>query len=183
METIPRQEYFSGKRIVLYGPESTGKSTLSRKLAQHFHTTYIQEYARDYLQEKWDKTGQIATYEDIMPIAIAHRQAENQALDQAQGYLFCDTDVLETYVYCMAYFNTAPPQLKQAVIDSHYDVYLLLDIDIPWVEDDLRDRPDQRLSFYNRFEQALIDFNKPYKKISGLDATRTLNAINAIETL
>ncbi len=183
MEKIPEQRHFSGKKIVLYGPESTGKSTLSRKLAQHHNTTYIEEFARDYLQEKFNRTQLAATYDDIMPIAIGQRVAENEALDRATDYLFCDTDVLETYVYCKAYFDKVPDPLLEAVHNAYYDLYLLMDIDTPWTNDDLRDRPEQREAFFNLFKNALEEFNKPYQLISGLGDDRLNNALKALQTL
>lgn len=183
MEKIPEQRHFSGKKIVLYGPESTGKSTLSRKLAQNYNTIYIEEFARDYLQEKYNRNQQAASYDDIMPIAIGQRMAENTAIDRATDYLFCDTDVLETYVYCKAYFDKVPDELLKAVHSSQYDLYLLMDIDTPWTNDDLRDRPEDRKLFFNLFKMALDEFDKPYYLISGLGDTRLKNALKALQTL
>ncbi|GAK98429.1 ribosylnicotinamide kinase [Nonlabens ulvanivorans] len=181
MEKIPQQAAYSGKRIVLYGPESTGKSTLSRKLAQHYNTVLIEEFAREYLQDKFNHTGEVCSYDDILPIAIGQRNLENNAVNKAQDYLFCDTDVLETYVYCMAYFNQAPQELINAVEESSYELYLLLQVDVPWTPDDLRDRPERREEMFELFLAALNKFNKPYKIVDGLDSQRFENAIKAIE--
>ncbi|PQJ31329.1 nadR-like protein [Nonlabens arenilitoris] len=181
MEKIPQQAAYSGKRIVLYGPESTGKSTLSRKLAQHYNTALIEEYAREYLQDKFNRTKEICSYNDILPIAIGQRILENNAVITAGEYLFCDTDVLETYVYCVAYFNEAPQELINAVQESSYELYLLLEVDIPWTPDDLRDRPERREEMYELFLAALHKFNKPYRIVNGLHDQRFFNAIKAIE--
>ncbi|MEP2969300.1 ATP-binding protein, partial [Nonlabens ulvanivorans] len=106
---------------------------------------------------------------------------ENKAVNKAQDYLFCDTDVLETYVYCMAYFNQAPQELINAVEESSYELYLLLQVDVPWTPDDLRDRPERREEMFELFLAALNKFNKPYKIVDGLDSQRFENAIKAIE--
>jgi HTH-type transcriptional repressor of NAD biosynthesis genes len=183
MEKIPQQTHFDGLRIVLYGPESTGKSTLSRKLTQHYHTTQVEEFARDYLQEKYDRTQQVCSYEDILPIAVGQRKAENRASRQANEFLFCDTDALETHVYSMAYFNKAPKELTNAAQKSDYALYLLMDVDIPWMADDLRDKPEEREAMFDRFKSALEAFQKPYSIIHGKGEERFKNALTAIENL
>ncbi|WP_124979026.1 AAA family ATPase [Nonlabens xiamenensis] len=183
MEKIPPQIPFDGLRIVLFGPESTGKSTLSRKLADHYQSTWVPEFARSYLQKKFDQDGHICTYEDLLPIAYGQRIAENQAAARAGLHLFCDTDALETFVYAMAYFNKAPKELKKAVQNSSYDLYLLMDIDIPWVKDDLRDKPGERQQMLQAFEQALQQFGKNYCKISGSGDQRLEQAVEAINKL
>ncbi|WP_405370023.1 AAA family ATPase [Nonlabens sp. Asnod2-A12] len=183
MEKIPQQKAFEGLKIVLYGPESTGKSTLTRQLTDHFKTVKVDEYAREYLQEKFDRTGKICTYEDLIPITIGQRITENEAAQKANDYLICDTDALETYVYSIAYFDKAPEELKTAVSKSDYDLYLLLDVDIPWVADDLRDKPEDRKGMFQRFEQGLQDFDKKYVIISGIGEDRFKNALAAIENI
>ncbi|MEO9953366.1 ATP-binding protein [Nonlabens sp.] len=183
MEKIPQQKAFNGLKIVLYGPESTGKSTLTKQLTQHFKTAHVEEFARDYLQDKYDATKTICEYHDLLPIAIGQRITENDAAQRATGYLFCDTDALETYVYSIAYFDKAPEELKTAVSKSDYDLYLLLDVDIPWVADDLRDKPEDRKGMFQYFKQGLQDFNKKYVIISGTGENRFKNALAAIENI
>jgi NadR type nicotinamide-nucleotide adenylyltransferase len=183
MEKIPKQSAFDGLRIVLYGPESTGKSTLAAQLAAHYGEPQVAEFARNYLQKKFDANGHICGYEDIIPIAIGQRNAENLATALAKRVLICDTDILETYVYCQAYFDKSPEQLERAVKKSTYDLYLLMDIDTPWTRDDLRDRPNDRKKLFNRFEEALKKFNHPYALINELGDQRFQNAIAAIEKL
>lgn len=183
MEKIPQQTHFTGLKIVLYGPESTGKSTLAQQLAAHFKTVKVDEFARDYLQEKYDVYGKVCEYEDLMPIAIGQRVNENKAVTTAVNYLFCDTDVLETFIYSNIYFNKAPLELEEAVKKSNYDLYLLLYVDVTWVADDLRDRPDDRKELFNRFENGLQRFEKKYKVISGTGNERVKNAIDAIKNI
>jgi len=183
MENIPSQIPFDGLKIVLYGPESTGKSTLASQLSDHYKEPKVAEFARDFLQEKFDDNGHTCNYEDIMPIAIGQRLVENAASQRATKILFCDTDILETYVYSMAYFAKAPQQLVTALKESSYEHYLLLDVDTPWTPDNLRDKPNERKQMFDRFEEALNDFGSSYTKISGLGEQRLENAIAAIDQL
>jgi len=183
MENIPSQIPFDGLRIVLYGPESTGKSTLASQLSKHYNAPKVEEFARDFLQEKFDVNNHLCTYEDILPIAIGQRMLENTAAQLATKILICDTDILETYVYCTAYFAKAPTELKSALETSRYDHYLLLDIDTPWKKDNLRDKPNEREQMFDRFEEALKKRELPFTKISGLGNQRFLNATAAIDKL
>jgi NadR type nicotinamide-nucleotide adenylyltransferase len=183
MEKIPEQTHFDGLRIVLYGPESTGKSTLASQLAAHYGEPQVSEFAREYLQKMMDETGEICGFDDILPIAVGQRKAENHAVQQAKRILFCDTDILETYVYSHIYFDKAPDELVRALKVSAYDLYLLMDIDTVWAPDDLRDRPDDRKLIFDRFEETLKKFNQPYRLISQLGKQRFLNAVVAIDKL
>jgi NadR type nicotinamide-nucleotide adenylyltransferase len=183
MEKIPEQSAFDGLRIVLYGPESTGKSTLAAQLAVYYGEPQVAEFARNYLQKKFDANGHICDYEDIIPIAIGQRNAENAAVANSKRVLICDTDILETYVYCQAYFDKSPEHLERAVKKSTYDLYLLMDIDTSWKRDDLRDRPNDRKKLFNRFEEVLNKFNQHYVLVNGLGEERFKNAVAAIEKL
>lgn len=183
MEKIPRQRAFSGLKIVIYGPESTGKSTLTRQLTEYFETVKADEFARDYLQEKFDQSGKPCEYTDLIPIAVGQRKAENKAAEKAVNYLFCDTDALETYVYSMVYFDEVPAEIEDAARKSNYALYLLMNVDVPWTPDDLRDKPEDRKEMFQRFEKELIVFQKKYSVINGIGEDRFKNAIDAIQKL
>ncbi|MGB0259806.1 MAG: AAA family ATPase [Flavobacteriaceae bacterium] len=169
-------------KVVLYGPESTGKSTLAQKLAKHYNTLWVPEYARTYLQKKWDEHQAVCTIEDLVPIAYGQMHSENQKAAQANNILFCDTDLLVTQTYSEIYFEgQCPPIIREYVQKNTYDLYLLMSTDLPWIADDLRDRPNDRSHMFERFQQSLIDHNKPYVIISGDGDTRFKMAIDAIE--
>lgn len=183
MEKIPEQLPFDGLRIVIFGPESSGKSTLAHQLGHYFREPVVDEYARDYLQNMFDANGHICDYEDVMPIAIGHRKAENLAVKKARKLLICDTDLLETYIYSMIYYDKVPRQLVDSIKQSHYDHYLLMDVNTPWVKDDLRDKPYERKEMFDRFENTLKKNKLSYSKISGLGVERFKDALAVIENM
>ena len=176
---------------MLYGPESTGKTTLSRKLAKHFNTFWIPEYARDYLQDKWDREQKICEPEDLLPIAQGQMKLENDASaklengkKQTPKLLFCDTDLLETMVYSEAYYGGyVPGLLEKYAIKNTYDLYLLTYIDTPWKADDLRDRPGQREEMFAYFKDALIKYDRPHILLQGSLEQRMKTAVEHIKTL
>ena len=97
--------------------------------------------------------------------------------------IFCDTDLLTTKVYSDIYFNHCDPLLKKYALLNHYDLYLLMNIDVPWVKDDLRDKPNERKEMFNFFMNALIENDKKFELISGNFDERKQKAIKSIENL
>lgn len=172
MEENLKQQPTDIIKIALFGPESTGKTTLARQLAEHFDTVWAPEFARGYLQQKWDKTGQICEPEDLMPIAIGQTRLENEALLTAHKYLFCDTNLLVTKVFSETYYNFCDPVLDKAARKHKYDLFFLTDIDVPWAKDDLRDSPDDREIAFNTFKSALVENDKPFITLTGDQSTR-----------
>lgn len=171
-------------KVVLFGPESTGKTTLSRDLAEHYKTEWVPEYAREYLQVKWDREGIICEVEDLIPIAKGQIRLENELSKKAEKLLICDTDLLETKVYSEEYYDGfTHPMLDKYARLNKYDLYLLAFIDVPWEEDDLRDRPHQREQMFQAFEQALIDHQCNYVILKGDRKTRMRKAIAEIDKL
>lgn len=171
-------------KVVLFGPESSGKTTLSRQLARYYNTVWVPEYARDYLQEKWNTKRKICEVEDIMSIAYGQMKLENDLAKKADQILICDTDLLETKVYSEQFYNGfVDSNLQQATLINNYDLYLLTYIDTPWEADDLRDRPQQRLEMFKAFEKALIENNKNYILLKGDKKTRLKIATNAIDAI
>ena len=154
-------------KIVFYGPESTGKSTLVKALAAYFNTVYVEEYARIYAETK-AKSNIALTKADVLPIAIGQMAAENKQYKHANKLLICDTDLLETMVYSEHYYaGFCPDDVKVYAYKNSYDLYFLSYIDVVWKADGIRDQPEHRGQLFNRFEQALIDSKKPYVVVKG----------------
>ena len=171
------------RKVVLFGPESTGKTTLAKQLASHFNSDWVPEYARTFLQNKWDKTNEICSIEDLLFIAAGQMALENQKASNTDTILFCDTDLLVTKIYSEVYFNGyCDPDLHHFAVNNHYDLYLLLDVDIPWVADDLRDKPNEREQMLMQFKKALQSLNRPYVLIQGQGEGRFQSAIQAIQS-
>jgi nicotinamide riboside kinase len=170
-------------KIALFGPESTGKTTLAIQLAEHFKTAWAPEFARDYLQEKWEKSGQICDVDDMLPIAYGQTKLENDSLSVANKFLFCDTNLLVTKVFSEVYYNFCDPLLEKAALKHEYDLFFLTNIDVPWEKDDLRDKPEGRESVFAVFKQTLIDNNKPFITLSGDKDLRLNKAISIVNDL
>jgi NadR type nicotinamide-nucleotide adenylyltransferase len=171
-------------KVVLFGPESTGKTTLSRQLARHYNTVWAAEFAREYLQDKWNNERKTCEKKDILPIAVGQMKLENTLAKKADKVLICDTDLLETKVYSEEYYGGfVEPDLDKAAQENEYDLYLLTYIDTPWEEDDLRDRPELRLEMFTAFENTLKKHKKNYILLKGDKETRFKKAINAIDKI
>lgn len=184
MEKIPQQEKLNLVRIVLFGPESTGKTTLSELLARHYNTVWVKEFARNYLQEKWNNERKTCEHNDLIPIAVGQMNLENKLAKKADKILICDTDLLETKVYSEEYYGGfVDPELDQAALENKYDLYLLTYIDTPWEADDLRDRPEQRKEMFDAFENALKKYDRSYITLRGDVKTRMEKAIQAIDKI
>ena len=184
MEEKLKQQPINIVKVVLFGPESTGKTTLSRQLARHYNTVWVPEYAREYLQNKWNNERLTCQQSDIIPIAVGQMKLENELALKADRVLICDTDLLETKVYSEEYYGGyVDPMLEKAARENEYDLYLLTYIDVPWEADDLRDRPEQREEMFRAFEKALIDYNKNYILLKGDKKTRLQTAVQAIDKI
>ena len=184
MEKKLRQKPINLVKVVLFGPESTGKTTLSRHLARHYNTVWAPEYAREYLQKKWNNERKTCEAEDLIPIAIGQMKLENKLAKKADKILICDTDLLETKVYSEEFYGGfVDEKLNKAANENIYDLYLLTYIDTPWEEDDLRDRPEQRLEMFTAFEKSLKDHKRPYILLKGDKETRLKKAIKAIDKI
>jgi len=170
-------------KIALFGPESTGKTTLAKQLADHFKTVWASEFAREYLQEKWNASQKICEPDDLLPIAIGQVKLENDSLLSANKYLFCDTNLMVTKVFSEMYYNFCDPALDKAATKHKYDLFFLTDIDVPWTKDDLRDHPSDRATTFEIFKKALTENNKPFVIISGTPEERFNKALEILSDL
>lgn len=183
MEEKLKQQPTNCLKIVLFGPESTGKSTLAKQLAQHYNTIFVPEYSRIYAEEQLKK-NRILTEDDVMPIAVGQMALENELAPAANQILICDTDLLETKVYAEAYYggiNNAI--LDKYAVENKYDFYFLTYIDIPWEADNLRDKPNDREAMFEAFQTALDTYKKPYIILKGSMTQRFETAIALINNL
>ncbi|MEL1253375.1 DUF4301 family protein [Flavobacterium sp. DGU38] len=183
MEKNLRQQRTNIIKIALFGPESTGKTTLAKQLADYYETDWVPEFARDYLEQKWEEKQQVCTEEDMMPIAYGQVALENEKLYHAQKYLFCDTNLMVTKAFSEMYYGVCNPLLNEAALQHEYDLFFLTDIDVPWEKDDIRDSPNKRETVFSGFKQALIDNKKPFITISGDKESRLAKAIAIIDNL
>ncbi|WP_405412353.1 AAA family ATPase [Maribacter sp. Asnod1-A12] len=184
MEEKYKQEPSDVLKVVLFGPESTGKTTLSEQLARHYHTVWVPEYARDYLQDKWNNERKTCEPHDLLPIAEGQMRLENKLSKKATDILICDTDLLETKVYSEAYYiGECDSVLEKYALENSYDLYLLTYIDIPWEADDLRDKPNEREQMFNYFKDTLEKYGKKFITLKGNKKQRLEKAINHIDTL
>lgn len=171
-------------KVVLFGPESTGKTTLSEQLARYYNTVWVPEYAREYLQDKWNNYRKTCENSDLLPIAEGQMRMENKLAKKADNVLICDTDLLETKVYSEEYYGGfVNPLLDKAAVENTYDLYLLTYIDTPWEADDLRDKPNLRQEMFNAFENALKKYDRPYILLKGDKRTRLKTATKAIDAI
>ncbi len=165
------------KKIVLFGSESTGKTTLAQQLAIFYKTVWVPEFAREYLENERINVQ----YSDVIPIAKGQLMAEDRLIERANKLLICDTNILETKVYSDVYFGTSPEWLSDEIKNREYDFYLLTNIDVEWSPDPLRDKPHQRKEMHNLFKNELLSRQLPFAEISGLEEVRLKNAIFSID--
>jgi len=170
------------RRIVISGPESTGKSTLCTHLAAHYNTSWVPEYAREHLQ----KNGTNYTYNDLLTIARLQLALEDDiASTTRRGLLFVDTDMYVMKVWCEFVFGRCHQWILDRIAERKYTLYLLCNIDLPWVRDDLREYPDiePRLKLFNIYKDKMINKHIPWKIISGNHEERLRTAVDAVNRL
>jgi NadR type nicotinamide-nucleotide adenylyltransferase len=167
--------------VTVTGSECTGKTTLARDLAQHFGTVWVPEFARQYLDEKVAATGLPLEASDVEPIARGQLAAEDGGLAAAGRLLILDTDLVSTTVYARHYYGACPAWVEEAARDRRADLYLLCDIDVPWVADPARDRPHLREHMHALFVQALETLGARYVTIRGGWDERLAKAIAAVD--
>jgi NadR type nicotinamide-nucleotide adenylyltransferase len=171
------------KKVVVIGPESTGKSTLCEQLANYYNTSWVPEYAREYLLQH----GTEYTYDELLTIAKGQVTLEESHIAKAidSKLLFIDTDQYVMKVWCEFVFGKCHPWILDQITKRKYDLYLLCNIDLPWVEDVLREYPDltSRQQLYNIYKSILSNQSVPWVEIAGNYDERFQKAIHAVNDL
>jgi NadR type nicotinamide-nucleotide adenylyltransferase len=172
-------------KVVVIGPESTGKSSLCAELAAHFNTQWCPEYAREHLTVH----GKAYGYDDLLTIAQKQLALEdkytNEALNNDQSLLFIDTDMYVMKVWCEYVFQKCHHYILDQITQRQYDLYLLCDTDLPWVQDELREYPADgpRKELFQIYKDLLINQSTPFVIINGNYQERLQEAIEAVEQL
>lgn len=169
------------KKIVVIGPESTGKSTLCEQLADHYKTSWCPEFAREYLKQ----TGGNYSYSDLLNIAHGQLQLEDTVIRKAKNFYFIDTDMYVMKVWCEVAFEQCHTWILKQIASRSYDLYLLCDVDLPWAKDELREYPDLefRKKLFKIYKDILIHQKTKWAEISGADAQRLQMAVSIIDTV
>jgi NadR type nicotinamide-nucleotide adenylyltransferase len=169
------------KRILILGPESTGKSTLAEMLAQHYAEPWVPEVAREYL-EKLDRPY---NFEDLFQIGKQQMNLEDELALTATRFLFCDTDLRVIQVWSQHRYGKVDPWVLEEITRRTYDLILLCAPDLPWQEDPLREHPklEMRQHFFEVYQQLSEASGFSWVLISGDSAERLSTAIEAVDSL
>ncbi|WP_345258006.1 ATP-binding protein [Flaviaesturariibacter amylovorans] len=165
---------------MILGPESTGKSTLCRKLAQQYDTVWCPEYARTYLEQN----GMNYNRQDLLLIAQGQLALEAWMAEEAKPpFFFVDTDMYVMKVWFEVVFGDCPPWILKQAAAQRADLYLLCNTDLPWVPDGLREYPDPaaRERLFCMYKDILVNDGTPWALVSGTEEERLASAVSAIE--
>lgn len=166
-------------KIAITGPESTGKTTLARQLAAHYHTLWVPEYARFYLTF----LDRAYTPEDVVEIAKGQVHWENELSKLNPKLLFCDTDLTVAKIWLKFKYNLENEWIESHLKSKTYDFHLLCNIDLPWQDDPLRENPNlqDRQALYDLYKQELKNLSATFFEIAGNEQHRFEQVKNLID--
>ncbi|MEN0006504.1 MAG: ATP-binding protein [Bacteroidota bacterium] len=168
-------------RIVLTGPEATGKTSLAKALADEYATQWVPEYARYYLTH----FGPTYQEKDLLTIAKGQLQSERTLISSANRFLFCDTSMVVMKVWSEYKYSRTHPWIEQQLQVHRYDLYFLCYPDLPWAADPLRENAnlEERLELYDLYLDILRKHQLPYEVLKGSGAARLAKAKEVLESL
>lgn len=167
------------KKVVVTGPESTGKTTLALELSSYFQTALVSEYARKYI----DELDRVYREEDLLMIAKGQLANEEKKIASANKLLICDTDLITIKIWSMVKYERCSPFILQEIAKRDYDLYLLCKPDIPWEPDPQREHPEQRDQLYDRYKKELEYYAKPFIELGGSKEKRLAEATLHISSI
>lgn len=166
-------------KVAITGPESTGKSTLSQLLADHYNTVWVPEYARSYV----GALNRAYTLQDLEAIARGQLALETQLQEQATDILFADTDLLVIKIWSEHAFGHCPDWILEKLRQQDYNLYLLMGVDLPWEPDPQREHPHLRQFFYDWYKRELEALQVPFVEIGGQHVSRLEQAKKHVDAL
>lgn len=167
---------YSTKKIILTGPESVGKSTLTKKLAQHFKMPYIKEIARDYIENLNRPYKKV----DVIEIAKLQIEAEKGIVKLKPELVFIDTDLIITKIWLLHLYNDYPIWIDKWLRDNSAYLHLLCYYDIEWEFDPVRENPETRQYFFEKYLNEIISYNIKYGIVKGINDERLNNALSIV---
>jgi len=165
------------KRIALIGPESTGKTTLCEELAKHFQTVWVPEYSREHVEQLHHPY----TLDDIEFCTRKQLEQEDNLLQKANGFIFCDTELIVAKIWCEDVFKTCPDWIEEEIPKRKYDLYLLTYPDLPFIEDPVRENSHRREYFYELYKKELEKRNLKFEVVTGSGNRRFENVLKMVE--
>lgn len=175
-------------RIIVTGTESTGKTTLCEQLQKHYDCIYIPDVSRDYIAA----LNRAYTYEDVLQIARDIIAVEDEAISKMNSsplgrlggaFIISDNDLINIKIWLQYYSWIIPQWLEDAIIQRQPDLFLICNIDLPWVEDEQRANPHDRDKLYQQFLEELNALQANYSIVSGNSTKRLQSAVNELDSL
>ena len=191
------------KKIVVIGPESTGKSTLCAQLAKEYNTIWVKEYAREYLNihekytyedlliiakkqvEQEDETTKVLMNTSEVSLSAKIKQNEAKTITSTDQLIFIDTDLYVMQVWCEFVYNQCHNWILSQIAARKYDGYLLCNVDLPWEQDGMREYPDKdtREKLYRYYKELMINQSTPWVEITGNHQERLTKALDFVDEL
>ena len=163
------------KKLIITGPESSGKTTLFNQLTSFYNITGVDEYAREYIANlKRDYN-----YQDILEIAKVQFTNELKIYNSNQNFFISDTDLLTLEIWCEIKYKKCHSFISDNLRKHLPNIYLLCSSDIPWEFDSQRENPNNRLELFKIYENKIKSLGVDYRIIKGDKATR-LNTVKTI---
>jgi len=156
------------KKVVISGPESSGKSTLSKHLSESLFIPHVREYAREYI----DSLNREYNEEDLVQIAKGQLGLEEDIISQTPSYLICDTDLLTIKVWSEYKYGSCDLEIIELLKNNLPDLYLLTSPDFPWKEDLQRENPNNRDELFSIYKEEIIKLGVPFVVVSGSELDR-----------
>lgn len=167
-------------KVCITGTESTGKSTLAEKLSIFYKTIHVSDYSRYYI----DQLSRPYNKPDVLEIARGIIELEDRMIPQANGFFFTDNDLINIKIWLQYYHWEVPAWLDEQILKRRSHLYLLCDIDLPWIADEQRSNPNDRALLFERFKSELSAINANYQIVTGLTPHQRLGkAVEYVEKL